>query len=94
MNRLFYTFVVKYKSHFLATKFGPAHVILVPITYMQKPILKFYADIFSGANFCFNLHLHSYFVYESREALESLCICISLSELSLLDNAQKYHNPI
>ena len=79
---------------FSATKFGPAHVILVPITYTQKPILKFHADISRGANLCFNLHLQPYFAYSNREALANFCICIGLPELSLVNNVQKKHNLI
>ena len=40
------------------------------ITYAQKPVVIVHADVFSkarGLNFSLSFHLHSYFVYASRE---------------------------
>ena len=53
--------------------YRPAHEILVPIPYTQKPPLKDHADLSSmvrGLNFGLSLHQHSYFMYVSSEGYD------------------------
>ena len=59
---------------------GPAHKILVLITYAQMPLINSHADISRRANgrlnFSLSLYLHPYFVYESSEGSgESAHLC-------------------
>ena len=60
------------------------------IAYAQTRIIKVHADVSRknrGLNFGQSLNMYLYFVYMSRKALTSLCICTDSPEHSLLADA-------